>query len=420
MLKMKFLPLIVSLLIPAFCRCGSGNAAVSTTRGGGNAGVSAARSGGADDARAEAAADEALAAMSGTPPRRSAPASPAPSSPAKGSSARTTPAPPPRQATGSGGKPAWVDNPDAVYPRNAYLSAVGYAGDRNGAEKNALANLISIFGQTVQAELKTLNTYNQAVRNGAIKMSSENTTISNAINTSAQMDTLLGAEIGGTWYDGKSVYWAVAVMERNRTNALYGDLIRSNQRIITDLTSLSGSQRNSLDAYSRYMLAATIADANRVYANVLTTVGNSSGVNPSDLREGKDYRLEAANIARNIPIGVTVNGDRSDRIRGAFAAAISKAGFRSGGNNSRYVLRAALSLSPVESPSQNKFVRYVLDANLVDTAENSVLIPFNTNGREGHLNLPEAEERAVRAAEKKVNDTYAAQLADYLASLLPK
>jgi hypothetical protein len=48
-----------------------------------------------------------------------------------------------------------------------------------------------------------------------------------------------------------------------------------------------------------------------------------------------------------------------------------------------------------------------------------VLLPFNINGREGHLNLPEAENRAVAAAEKKINEGYGTVLSDYLSTLLP-
>jgi hypothetical protein len=85
------------------------------------------------------------------------------------------------------------------------------------------------------------------------------------------------------------------------------------------------------------------------------------------------------------------------------------------------VLNVTLSLSEaVLGNQQNKFTRYVVDASLTDTAEGMVLLPFNINGREGHLSLPEAENRAVMAAEKKINETYGAILSEYLSTLLPQ
>jgi hypothetical protein len=313
-----------------------------------------------------------------------------------------------------------VDNPDAVYSKQRYVAAVGFGSDRRQAERSALANLTGVFGQAIQSDMKTVSTYSEAVKNGAIQMS-ENTTVQNAISTSAEMDSLVGAEVVEFWFDSKSTYYAAAVMEKSKTAILYADLIRSNEKVIANLTNMTVAEKNTLNGYSRYLLSATIADADRVYANVLTYVGNTSGINPAEMKKGEEYRLAAADIARSIPIGISIAGDRSDRIKNAFARALSGLGFRSGGTNSRYVLKGNITMTPAEFPNQqNKFVRYNVDADLGDTAEgDAVLLPYNANGREGHLNMTEAEERAFRAAEKKIGDEFGVSLQAYLSTLLP-
>jgi hypothetical protein len=353
----------------------------------------------------------------------------APAQPVKSGTAAATQAPKagtsqttavPAQTTAPRGQPGWVNIPYSVYRESEYVAASGNGANRTAAEKSALAALTAVFGQSIQADLKLVSSYSEAVKNGVVDVS-ENNSLQEAITTSTEMDALVGAEIKDAWYDGKNTWYAVAVMERAKTAVLYADMIKSNERIIKDLTTIPAAEKNTLDAYSRYQLAATIADVNRVYANGLSVVGNAGGINPATMKKGDDYRLEAANITKNIPIAVRVNGDRSDRIRGAFASVISKAGFRSGGNSARYVLNVTLNLSEVTlGNQQNKFARYVVDANLTDTAEGMILLPFNINGREGHLNLPEAENRAVAAAEKKINETYGAILSGYLSTLLPQ
>jgi len=320
---------------------------------------------------------------------------------------------------GSREKPAWVDTPDLVYSKQRYVSAVGYGYNRNQAERDALAKLTGVFGQSVQAELQTISSYSEAVKSGVIQVT-ENSTVQNAITTSAEMDTLVGAEIADVWYDNKSVYYAAAVMEKEKTSALYSDLIRSNERIIQNLVNVPADLKDSLDGYSRYLLAGTIADTNRVYANVLTFVGNTRGINPGEMKKGDDYRLEAAAVARNIPIGVSVTGDRGDRLRSAFSKALSGAGFRSGSGNSRYVLKVTYTMTPVDLPGQqNKFVRYQLNGHLEDGDRgNSVLVSYDASGREGHLTVPEAEERAIRAAERKIADEFEGILRNYLSFLV--
>jgi len=331
-------------------------------------------------------------------------------------SGRTSPA----QTTDSRDKPVWVDMPDAVYSRQRYVSAVGFGSDRRQAEANALANLTGFFGQSVQAELKTVSTYSEAIMSGVIQVT-ENSSVHDAITTSIEMDTLMGAQIAEVWFDSINTWYAAAILEKDKSAVLYADLIRSNERIINDLTILPDTEKYSLGGYSRYLLAAAIADANRVYANVLTLVGNTTGINPGNMKKGDDFRIEASEISRNIPIAVNVEGDRAGRIRNALSRSVSSAGFRSGGNDSRYVLYGDITLTEASLPNQqNVFVRYIVDINLVDTADNSVLFPCSFNGREGHVTRPEAEERAFRAAENKITEEYGKLLRDYLSLLLPR
>ncbi|MDR3283995.1 MAG: LPP20 family lipoprotein [Treponema sp.] len=317
------------------------------------------------------------------------------------------------QSRVSQGEPAWVLAPDSVYNPNQYLAAVGYGRDRASAEKGAIAALTGLFGQSVEAEINLETQASEKTVNNRPGLSSESTALSTAIKTTAELDSLVGAEIANVWYDRKTTYYAVAVMEKAKATVLYTQKIRENQRLIDGLTNLSGDKKNTLDGYSRYQRAAAIADENRIYGNILTVIGSPV----SALSKGNDYRLEAVNIAQNIPIGVIVTGDRENRITGAFSSALSQAGFRSGGNNSRYVLEVTVSLSSVEYPNQaNKFFRYEISANLMDTAEDTVLLPFSSNGREGHPDSSEAKNRAVAAAEKKIASVFGQALGEYLSS----
>jgi hypothetical protein len=320
----------------------------------------------------------------------------------------------------SGPRPAWVDAPEAAYPRTRYIAAVGHGSNRNLAERDALARLTAVFGQAVQSELRTITSFSEAVRDGVIQVS-EDTSVQNAIITSAQMDSLVGAEIADNWHDAQNnIHYAVAVMERERTSILYADLIRSNERIIAGLVDMPPQARNSLDGFARFRLAATIADVNRVYANVLTVAGNTRGINPAEMKRGDDFRVEAAGIVRNIPVGVVVSGERGNRIRNAFAAVVSNTGFRSGPDNSRYVLRVSYNVSPVELSGQNQFVRYELIAHLEDTAggNSSLFAHPSMVGREGHLTLAEAEERAFRAVERRIPAEFEPAFRQFLDNLI--
>ena len=407
----KIIPLLIVISV-LFSACATTGASTASSQNNNNA---AAR-------EAEEAARAALAAMTGgggAPPPATGARAPAPTAPSTPSA--NVPAQISVSGNSPGVRPAWVDNSEAVYNRQRYVSVVGNGNSRTAAERDALGKIIAVFGQTIQADMRLISSYSEAVRGGAIQVT-ENTEIQDAINTSAQMDTLVGAEIGDNWHDtGANIHYAVAVMERERTSILYADLIRSNERIISDLTTMTPQVRNSFDGYARFRLAATIADANRVYANVLTVVGNTRGINPAEMKRGDDYRIEAVEVAKNIPIGVVVTGDRDNRVRNAFAGVVTRTGFRSGAANSRYVIRVSYNVNRVDLPGQqNQFVRYELIAGLEDTAggNNTMFAHPSITGREGHLSVSEAEERAFRAVERRVTADFEPAFKNFLDNLI--
>jgi len=302
-------------------------------------------------------------------------------------------------------EPAWIADPYAVYNKASNLAAVGYSTARDNAEKAALANLTAIFGQSVTAETKSNYSYSQAVSASSSSWS-EKSDLAQAVQVSVALDTLIGAEIKDVWKGPDGTWYAVAVMDKAKTTMIYSELIDQNNKTISDLTNLSAAEKQSFDGIMNYYKAADLADANQVFARVRNVISPGSMAGEK-MKTGDDYRLDAAKIARNIPIAVIVDGDRQNRIKGAFSAVLTKAGFRTGGNGSRYVLNVSFTMDEVKFPNNpSKFVRYVVDANLIDTTTDTVLFPYNVNDREGHSTLPEAENRAIMAAEKKINAEY--------------
>jgi hypothetical protein len=320
-------------------------------------------------------------------------------------------------------RPVWVNNRYAAYNELQFVAETGTGGSPELAAKNALANLVSYFGQSIQADQQITNTYQSAVKSGAAADWAEDTCVNSTITTSAALDSLVGAEIRETWFDGNGTYYALAVMDKAKTARIYTDMIKSNQAMIARLVEMSAGEKTTLEGFSRYQLAAAAADINIAFGNLLSLVGSAP---PAGLQKGDAYRLAAEDISKSIPVAVEVKNDRDGRIRDAFAKALAELRFKSGGASSGggaapYVLQVDLSLNEVQlANQQNKFVRYVLNANLVDVRGKTTLLPYSINGREGHLTLPEAENRAVASVERRIGAEYKNLLSEYLAQMLPK
>jgi len=322
-------------------------------------------------------------------------------------------------STGAGVKknqPDWVSDPYTKYDRQVYVAAVGGGASREAAEKSAYGNLVAFFGQNIRVDERVSVSYQQAVRNGVTANWSENTAVDSMISTSASLNSLAGAEIGDRWDDGKE-YFAVAVLNKANAIRVYPDIIRSNQAMIDKLVSIPTEEKNTLEGYARYQFAATVADMTIPYARLLSVIDGP----PQVVKSGDDYRLEALGITRAIPVAIHVQNDRSGRIEGAFAKAISDLGFQSGGNNSRYVLDVDIGTSVVEYPNdERKWTRIAIAANLVDTSFGTKLSPYNFSDRAGHNTQALADNFAYMDAEQRINKEYANFLSGYLNQLLAK
>jgi len=324
----------------------------------------------------------------------------------------------PVQVARGGTRPNWISNPYAVYSRDQYLAAVGTAADRTEAEKRAFAALAAFFGQSIRADLTVATMYSEAVSNGIITVS-ENTQVRDTIVTAASLDTLIGAEIGNVWDDGRGTIYALAYIDRKRTAAVYTEIILMNQRNIDNLLAMSAAEKNMFDGYARYRLAALIAGMNAEYAGIVKLSGDSNV--SFDISNADVLFLEASNIIKNISVGFKVSGDSNNRVRDAFAKVLSGEGLRTQGNNTPYVLEVSVNMGEITYPGNTfKFCGYTVSANLIERSTGSVLLPFNFSGREGHSTYENAQTRAVAAIERTIAESYPVLFREYLAALLPQ
>jgi len=322
------------------------------------------------------------------------------------------------QTTRDRTRPAWVNNPASAYPRNRYLAQVGFASNRIEAEKRALAALVAYFGQSIRADSVVSTTYSEAVTNGILNVS-ENTQIKDLIVTAASMDSLIGAEIGNVWDDGRGTVYALAFIESEKLILIYTEIIQMNQRNIDTLVTMSATQKNTFDGYARYKLAALLANMNAEYANMISLAGGSTA--SLTMTVANTLTLEATNIIRNISVGFNVNGDQNNRIRDAFAKVFSSEGLRTQGSNTPYILNVTINMNEVKFPNNNFiFCQYTINANLIERATGAVLFPFNHSDREGHTSYETAQARALLVMEKFIDERYSALFKEYLVALMPK
>jgi len=251
-------------------------------------------------------------------------------------------------------------------------------------------------------------------------MSWTETVASNRRISASAEGILAGCEIKENWRDDRNnICHALAVMEKSKTINIYSDIIERVSKAITE--ALNVPNKNSIQGYNRYKVAAVLAKDIESCISVIRFVGGSSSV-PAGLKSENEYLIEASNISNAIPVRVVItrgaNFDNNGRIQSAFAKSIAEAGFKTGtAASSPYTLEVTLSLT--EAPSaQNIFVRYEITANFIQTNTKQGVAPaYSIDGREGHTTLINAQNRAISAAETRINEEYTEMLKESFSKL---
>src|SRR5574344_1620844 len=220
-------------------------------------------------------------------------------------------------------QPAWVTMPSSVYQPDYYFSAVGEGADRSSAELDAVRGVASYFGQNITSVTAASARMEQAKAKGKVASAQANA-IDQTIIKNVNQDDIIGVEPRETWYNSVEKKWyAVAVLDRAKTTALYESMIKKNNEEIASLTQQNKAEAVSFETYVKYDFAAEIAGVNDGYIKRLSVINFKEG---EDMRKisvsEKDERAALYKIAQQIP--VTVNIVSSDAASVSASSAFSE------------------------------------------------------------------------------------------------
>lgn len=316
--------------------------------------------------------------------------------------------------------PEWVNAPSAAYPNDAYITYVGFAPDRDSAEIKSLQGIATVFEQSIASSSEASERMVQAKAAGKVATASENT-FSQNIRRTVDVDNLIGVEVKEFWFDGQTSWYAIAVLDKEKAGGIYSDMIRKNAAAISALVANVRKDAASFDGYAAFDFAEDIAQENERYLKRMAVIkpGAVSSLK-SSCPSPKEIHAQKIEIAKRIPICVVVENDEGGRLAAAFSEAVSSLGFRgSYDGDVRYVLTSSVTFERSDaSDGKTTRCRYNADGYLLDTKAQQQIVPFTLSGREGHVDYPEAKNRAVKSLEAKIKKDFASQFSAYLKNLV--
>lgn len=314
--------------------------------------------------------------------------------------------------------PRWITLPSDVYPAEKYMNGTGSGKNRETAELEAVRNLSSVFGQTVKSNTAASKKMEQALSEGKVSFSSAENLQQN-ITSQIEAENLIGIEIAEYFYNKPEKKWyAVAILEREKTAAVYQKYIEKNDAAVRKAIKESEKNPGTFYGYSEICFAAEIASENDKLVKNLTVIDFESGSEISKkIVSLKNTQLTKKKFAENITIYVQISGDKDNKIKSAFQDIFSKYGFKtSPSKKEKYNLEGKYS-SEISQKGKIIYCVYSLDLDFSDVLQAESLFAINLKGREGSLSESDATNRTYRTLEKDIGTQFSKNFDSYINNL---
>lgn len=314
--------------------------------------------------------------------------------------------------------PKWITLPSGVYPAEKYMNGTGSGTNRETAALEAVRNLSSVFGQTVKSNTAASKKMERALSEGKVSFSSAENLQQN-ITSQIEAENLIGIEIAEYFYNKPEKKWyAVAILEREKTAAIYQKYIEKNDAAVRKAIKESEKNPGTFYGYSEICFAAEIAAENDKLVKNLTVIDFESGSEISKkVVSLQNTQLAKKKFAENITIYVQISGDRDNKIKSAFQDIFSKYGFKtSPSKKEKYNLEGKYS-SEISQKGKIIYCVYSLDLDFSDVLQAESLFAINLKGREGSLSESDATNRTYRTLEKDIGTQFSKNFDSYINNL---
>lgn len=314
--------------------------------------------------------------------------------------------------------PKWITLPSGVYPAEKYMNGTGSGTNRETAALEAVKNLSSVFGQTVKSNTAASKKMERALSEGKVSFSSAENLQQN-ITSQIEAENLIGIEIAEYFYNKPEKKWyAVAILEREKTAAVYQKYIEKNDAAVRKAIKESEKNPGTFYGYSEICFAAEIASENDKLVKNLTVIDFESGSEISKkIVSLQNTQLAKKKFAENITIYVQISGDKDNKIKSAFQDIFSKYGFKtSPSKKEKYTLEGKYS-SEISQKGKITYCVYSLDLDFSDVLQAESLFAINLKGREGSLSESDATNRTYRTLEKDIGTQFSKNFDSYINNL---
>jgi len=312
--------------------------------------------------------------------------------------------------------PLWVVSVDEAYDSDSLLCAVGIGLDRKEAEYDALSSLAKSIKQNVVAKS---DAQKNLVGNDSVGFDSDYD-YSASVSAVSTVKDIVGVTYPEVWIDSEGKYYVLAQLNREEAGRFYKKRIEDRAVVIENQIMYSANNDGSFEALAALTNAVDLARQNEEDMSILAGVhADMYRLLSFDYSSAEAVSVLAERQREKIHVKVVVTGDSAERIKTVFSRVLTDSGLivSNTQEETRYSLNVVIDMTEIEGNEKYEYVRFVVDTSLKDNDTGKILVPYTDNGREAHISLSEATQRAYRTIETNVKKEYTLLLQQYLDSL---
>lgn len=305
--------------------------------------------------------------------------------------------------------PDWINNPQKEYKEAYYLSAVGSGDTKKAAEKDAFSNLSRIFEAEIKSDQTLVQKFEETTVGDKTSLSAEEK-MRNLTQIQSEQ-TLKNVKIGETYFDPNSgEYYVIAYLKRSETEDIYHNEIQDNNRKIDQFYAEYQNNTSKLDKLTYLSDAIELAEANEILNAQLRIISPSHSTASLPIPLEK-LVSERNTFAKTIHVVVSSTGDYKSYLDDYLKEVFNNFGFSvfDSAFDPEYVdftIKSSLLISEIDLERDEEFVRWELSITIVDTQSEAEAVIYTKSDREGHLNVKEAENRALRSVKEEIQKDF--------------
>jgi len=317
--------------------------------------------------------------------------------------------------TAAGGLPEWVENPDALYPKRMYLTAVSSGSSLDEARQRSIASLSNIFSVNVKLDRRILEAYSEK-KKADEKIDWEHSV--NLVDRSvlASDNELINVRTGKTYFDEKTAaFYVLSIISKSETEMLYLEEIQQNDRSLANFyreAELSDNKISKLIYLKKCAEIIKIGEALRSVHRILSLTGDTPPLPiPKEAVRVELQKLKNITVAK-----IETSGSEREKLSSYLREVMDQTGFSTGEQNPDIIIKGNLDIIPLDFPREGEFVRWELTVDVTNAETGNTMNTYTASAREGHVSGESVKGRALDKVKEELNRTFYEHFASFLAN----